>query len=501
MFIYATAALATSGGVMLIVLSVSGNAPIFAGAMGLLFVCIGFGGTRRANAIGRALVRSRNTVVYSPGEVQSDSFVLYLRCFADDAQLSSPPRQSLFHLIVLTHLSIGATQEQEIVQALKRAGDVIGVGKPGEKVPYSGAQRLYLPRYNWHEPVQDLMQRARLVSIVLGSGAGTLWEIKHALTTLPPERIVLLVPMNQERYDTFRRTLDEYLRSDQIENASWSPPKLPEHIEAPRRSSALQGVIYFSKNWESAYISLSPDSWIFHSLRRSLRHALSPVFKQLASEPQLGTPDHESVEGQDIDTESAAPYQRDGSGSIYTTAETRIDSPPARIAQIAQERSLGVYLYEKRINRLPLPLILLPIPGIIFFAVDLRSFLKQSFEGSMLLEVEAHLVTSSTFLVVVVTVAILAGIRNIRQHPPARLYMFAEGMVSSSRRQIISFYWKELEALAIPPSGDPPRYGKARGTAHFSRDGEIQLSFDDFEYRKLVAIAHRGGASRSSRLG
>jgi hypothetical protein len=102
---------------------------------------------------------------------------------------------------------------------------------------------------------------------------------------------------------------------------------------------------------------------------------------------------------------------------------------------------------------------------------------------------------------VVVTVAILAGIRNIRQHPPARLYMFAEGMVSSSRRQIISFYWKELEALAIPPSGDPPRYGKARGTAHFSRDGEIQLSFDDFEYRKLVAIAHRGGASRSSRLG
>ncbi|GAB2816851.1 hypothetical protein [Lentzea nigeriaca] len=130
-------------------------------------------------------------------------FVLYLRWFMEDGFLDRAyPRAGT---PFLSHFLIsGASEEEQLVEVLKQYGRVIAVGDPTEALPRVGAERFYLPFDGWQAPVQALMAKARLAVISLGMGEGTLWELKEAMTTLPPERLVLLVPMDEEDYEKFR---------------------------------------------------------------------------------------------------------------------------------------------------------------------------------------------------------------------------------------------------------------------------------------------------------
>ncbi|HEX8866185.1 MAG TPA: hypothetical protein VF821_11065, partial [Lentzea sp.] len=85
------------------------------------------------------------------------------------------------------------TEEEQIALALRPAGRLVAVGRPGEPLPEVGALRLYLRDDEWQAAVLDLMGRARLVVLAVGRGDGLLWELSRAVEVVAPHRLVLLV--------------------------------------------------------------------------------------------------------------------------------------------------------------------------------------------------------------------------------------------------------------------------------------------------------------------
>ena len=110
-------------------------------------------------------------------------------------------------MLVRDFFVVPRPEELPLVDALT-TNDVpmVTVGRPDEASPAVGAVRMYLPRDDWQAPVRELMRRARPVVVVLGDGPGVLWELNEAMRILPPERLVLVVPMDDEEYEQFRET-------------------------------------------------------------------------------------------------------------------------------------------------------------------------------------------------------------------------------------------------------------------------------------------------------
>lgn len=174
---------------------------------------------------GQNLVRRgrRHFVTVLSSHEQLDDFVLYLRWFKEDSFLDRAyPRIGspfLFHFLIS-----GASEEEQLAKVLRPYGRVVAVGDPTEALPRVGADRFYLPFEGWQEPVRELMAKARLVVLSLGMGEGTLWELVEAMSTLQPERLILLVPMDAEDYEAFRHEAHHRLRDR----------RLPEYRTDPR---------------------------------------------------------------------------------------------------------------------------------------------------------------------------------------------------------------------------------------------------------------------------
>jgi TM2 domain-containing membrane protein YozV len=115
--------------------------------------------------------------------------VLYLRSFADDGEALIGAQSWWVRLgaIIVTPV----TPEQEMADLLDAVGPVVAIGKPGEPLPELGAARLYVSDDQWQAKVQELMKKARLVVVRLGSSPGLLWEIEQTLAHLPRQRLVL----------------------------------------------------------------------------------------------------------------------------------------------------------------------------------------------------------------------------------------------------------------------------------------------------------------------
>ncbi len=64
---------------------------------------------------------------------------------------------------------------------LKIIGPVIAIGKPGEKIQPLGASRLYVINTSWQDEVNNLLERSRLIVIILEYTPGVQWEIEHIL--------------------------------------------------------------------------------------------------------------------------------------------------------------------------------------------------------------------------------------------------------------------------------------------------------------------------------
>ncbi|WP_399887147.1 transferase [Streptomyces sp. BBFR51] len=224
------------------------------------------------NTILRTGVQYYDKVISSPDDLAGRPYVLYLRSFRDDHRLSRPHRVPLVGAWLAAAVGLGRGEEERIAAALSWAAPLVGVGAPGERVPKAGARRMYLPRDDWQTPVSTMMRGATLVVIVLGRGQGTLWEIREAMRILPPERLLLLVPMKEKAYDEFRALA-----------ADWAPVDLPAYRRGRLLSSRVRGLVHFTPDWEAEFVALKRPSPLEDQLMGSLDRALWPVMERLTA--------------------------------------------------------------------------------------------------------------------------------------------------------------------------------------------------------------------------
>lgn len=250
--------------------------PIYAVTAFLAALCVA-----RGNRMLRLSVCARTSrVVNSPDDVQRHTFSLLLRPFDEDTRLLRDQQVFTAKSLFKGWFSIGVPEEQKICSALEWAGPPIAVGVPGEQLAPIGAARFYLPRHQWHATVTKMMVRARLVVLILGDSDGVAWELAEALRVVPPQRLVLIVPVRGAAgYTTLHRNLREAMRphlkpTDQV-------PDFPTYVGGFGLSSRAQGIIYFATGWRPIYAPLRAGFEPTDRLALSLTRASVPVAAQL----------------------------------------------------------------------------------------------------------------------------------------------------------------------------------------------------------------------------
>ena len=118
-----------------------------------------------------------------------EPFTLLLRAFADDVTIVHRTPANPIELLTDNRL------ETWIVDAVQEIGPVVAVGLPGEKLPHTGALRLYLDHQVWKQRVRYLISRARATIIVVGETGGLWWEIETTLREAAAARLALVFPI------------------------------------------------------------------------------------------------------------------------------------------------------------------------------------------------------------------------------------------------------------------------------------------------------------------
>ena len=216
-------------------------------------------------------------VLDSPAAVGDEPFVLYLRSFVDDALLDAPQERPSMPALTQFLVS-GRSEEEQIARAARRIGPLVAVGEPGERLPYAGADRFYLPLDDWQKPVSDLIRKARLVVLSAGTSEGTLWELRECMRLLPPSRVVLLVALEADAYEKFRRVAGARI-----------PRFRPDpRIKNPMLRSSLQALIRYDDQWRPTFVWLESEAMrisrapLFRDLVYvALKHALAPSVARL----------------------------------------------------------------------------------------------------------------------------------------------------------------------------------------------------------------------------
>jgi hypothetical protein len=248
---------------------------------------------------GRAILKQAHRylapVLESAADLPARSYVLYLRPFAidkDRAVVEAP----------VVHASPGASylfdglmtpdsDEQQIATTLRPIGTVVGVGAPGERLPYRGAMRMYLPGNGWQPTVAQLITDARLVVVTLATSAGTMWELAEAMRAVPAQRLLLMVPaMPQEEYQAIRTQNITDLRDTSARNPTWKNNKAPSLPGMDKSGSVPAGLIRFSEEWQPTFVRTMPrdplSTVLGWSLSHDLRKGLRPAFVQLHAHEQ-----------------------------------------------------------------------------------------------------------------------------------------------------------------------------------------------------------------------
>lgn len=112
--------------------------------------------------------------------------VLYLRSFALDETIAQPPLGA-----IVMGASSHNTSEQAMVASLGRLGPVIAIGRPGERLPPSGAARFYSADDTWRSKVANAAAAAQLVVWTSGTSPGLVWEIGYLLREVPFDRLAI----------------------------------------------------------------------------------------------------------------------------------------------------------------------------------------------------------------------------------------------------------------------------------------------------------------------
>jgi len=241
---------------------------------------------RRVDIYGR---QHLSQIIETPQQLQPESFVLYLRSFEDD-----PARQSVewrgpgdeFSRVQNILLS-GLTQEEQLVAALKPVGPVVALGRPGEALPVVGALRIYLNDDSWRDSVLELMKKARLVVIALGSGSGLMWELLQAVQVLSPDRLILIALMRREAYTQFQKNFAKEFSAAGLGSrmkGKYPPTLLPRYPSTEYHLRYSMGwIIRFERGWKARTVVLNlpwvPVLQYRRQFQKSITRALGSVLR------------------------------------------------------------------------------------------------------------------------------------------------------------------------------------------------------------------------------
>jgi hypothetical protein len=203
--------------------------------------------------------------------------VLYLRAFRSDASMVGNVFLFLFPTYT-TVMSGLATEEEQLAEVLRPFGDLVAIGQPGESLPKPGIAPIYASDEEWKEVVKRQMRAARLVVIRAGVGENLLWELKQAVETLNPQKVLILVlNMKTKHYESFRTKANPILGVS-----------LPEGAKL-RRFWGVSGFIGFAADWKPSFFALRAPYFrrsVFKPYRPYFKFALRPVFESFGLEWQ-----------------------------------------------------------------------------------------------------------------------------------------------------------------------------------------------------------------------
>ena len=201
--------------------------------------------------------------------------VLYLRAFQADSSVLSYVGWSF----LLPRLLAGViTEEEQLRDVLRPFGDLVAIGRPGEKLPTPGAARLYASDAEWQSVVSDQMRSAALVVIRAGRGRGLLWELKQAFANLDPTKLlVLILKMKRKDYAAFREEMSKML--------GVSLPVFDGFL----RFGRVSGFVRFAADWTPEMLRLYAPylrRTIYKPYQPLFHFTLKPVFKDFGLEWQ-----------------------------------------------------------------------------------------------------------------------------------------------------------------------------------------------------------------------
>ncbi|MEW8328288.1 MAG: hypothetical protein AB2659_15715 [Candidatus Thiodiazotropha sp.] len=190
--------------------------------------------------------------------------ILYLRSFNDQAGdftlggfFSAVGAMFTRRNMGLSTSSWGPTFQSQLGYVMERVGPYIAVGRPGVRLPGTGAARLYVPDQAWQERVVQLIRSARLVIIRAGTSAGLNWEIETVKRIIDkPHQLLVILPLSKKGYLAFRQSVAE------------------AGIELPQRPPNAM-FMTFDEEWKPRFLETTGK----------LEHTLSPYFLMNNIEP------------------------------------------------------------------------------------------------------------------------------------------------------------------------------------------------------------------------
>lgn len=156
--------------------------------------------------------------------------ILYLRAFDDDGKRSFQPSGTLARLhgifryadvfkttfVFIVHptkllkMFLNAdtySSEELFARVFRPCGPLVAVGRPGELLATSGADRMYVADDEWKQVVLEYLAKSQAVILQPASGEGVRWEVEHVLSLVPRHKVLLSMLNYKDRpnlYEGFR---------------------------------------------------------------------------------------------------------------------------------------------------------------------------------------------------------------------------------------------------------------------------------------------------------
>jgi len=207
------------------------------------------------------------------GDTKPD--VLYLRAFEADRSVL---RYVAWSFLLPRLVSGLITEEEQLRDVLRPFGDLVAIGRPGEKLPTPGAARLYVSDAQWQSVVSDQMRCAALVVIRAGRGKGLLWELKQAFENLDPTKLLILVlNMKRKDYAAFREEMSTMLGV------------VFPAFDGFTRFRRVSGFVRFASDWRPEMLRLYAPylrRTIYKPYQPLFQFTLKPLFKDFGLEWQ-----------------------------------------------------------------------------------------------------------------------------------------------------------------------------------------------------------------------